>query len=150
MPHLNAAQAGALARRAGAGALLLTHCYPEHDRAAALGAARARLRRTGRLGAAGRGGGGIGPGRRAPTGGRALALAVVLSLVMPGLGHVYIGRFLRALIWFGGALVIGAIVDRQGVSAGVFWGMVAALAAFAAIDAAVLVRTEAKGGGRRA
>ncbi len=40
VPHLNGAQAGALARRAGAGALLLTHCYPEHDRAAALGAAR--------------------------------------------------------------------------------------------------------------
>jgi len=83
-----------------------------------------------------------------PSGGRALALAVVLSLVMPGLGHVYIGRFLRALIWFAGALVIGAIVDRQGVSSGVFWGMVAALAVFAATDAAMLVRSEPRQGRR--
>ena len=36
--HLNAEQAGAVAREAGAGALLLTHCYPEHDLAAARGA----------------------------------------------------------------------------------------------------------------
>jgi hypothetical protein len=77
-----------------------------------------------------------------------MALAVVLSLVMPGLGHVYIGRFLRALIWFAGALVIGAIVDRQGVSSAVFWGMVAALAVCAATDAAVLVRSEPRQGRR--
>lgn len=30
--HLSAADAGALARRAGARRLILTHCYPEHDR----------------------------------------------------------------------------------------------------------------------
>ena len=34
--HLNAAAAGDLARRANAGALRLTHCYPEHDRDEAL------------------------------------------------------------------------------------------------------------------
>lgn len=77
-----------------------------------------------------------------------MALAVVLSLVMPGLGHVYIGRFLRALIWFAGALVIGAIVDRQGVSSSVFWGMVAALAVCAAVDAAILMRSEPRQGRR--
>jgi ribonuclease BN (tRNA processing enzyme) len=37
--HLNAAAAGEMARTAGAGALLMTHCYPEHDPAAALAAA---------------------------------------------------------------------------------------------------------------
>ncbi len=41
VPHLNAAQAGAIAARAGAGRLLLTHCFPELDRDAALAAARA-------------------------------------------------------------------------------------------------------------
>jgi ribonuclease BN (tRNA processing enzyme) len=41
LPHLNAQQAGAIAARAGAGRLLLTHCYPERDREAALAAARA-------------------------------------------------------------------------------------------------------------
>jgi ribonuclease BN (tRNA processing enzyme) len=39
--HLNAAQAGAVARTAGAGRLLLTHCYPEYDREAARGMAAA-------------------------------------------------------------------------------------------------------------
>jgi len=38
--HLTAADAGLMARRAGAGRLLLTHCAPEHDRDAALAAAR--------------------------------------------------------------------------------------------------------------
>lgn len=41
--HLNAAGAGLIAARAGAGALLLTHCYPEHDRDAAVRAARAEF-----------------------------------------------------------------------------------------------------------
>jgi ribonuclease BN (tRNA processing enzyme) len=39
VPHLNGGQAGGIAARAGAGRLLLTHCYPEHDRDAALAAA---------------------------------------------------------------------------------------------------------------
>src|SRR5262249_21367956 len=41
VPHLDAAAAGAIARRAGVGRLLLTHCYPEYDRDAALAAAAA-------------------------------------------------------------------------------------------------------------
>jgi ribonuclease BN (tRNA processing enzyme) len=39
--HLDAPAAAAIAERAGAGRLLLTHCYPEFDRDAALAAARA-------------------------------------------------------------------------------------------------------------
>jgi ribonuclease BN (tRNA processing enzyme) len=41
VPHLDAAAAGAMARRAGARRLLLTHCYPEYDREAARAAAAA-------------------------------------------------------------------------------------------------------------
>ncbi len=36
VPHLNGGLAGGIAARAGAGRLLLTHCYPEYDRDAAL------------------------------------------------------------------------------------------------------------------
>jgi ribonuclease BN (tRNA processing enzyme) len=43
VPHLNGAQAGRIAARAGARRLLLTHCFPEHDREAALAAARAEF-----------------------------------------------------------------------------------------------------------
>ena len=39
VPHLNGAAAGGIAARAGAGRLLLAHCYPEFDRDAALAAA---------------------------------------------------------------------------------------------------------------
>jgi ribonuclease BN (tRNA processing enzyme) len=39
--HLDAPGAAAIARRAEVGRLVLTHCYPEHDRDAALAAARA-------------------------------------------------------------------------------------------------------------
>jgi ribonuclease BN (tRNA processing enzyme) len=41
VPHLNGRQAGGIAARAGARRLLLTHCFPEHDRDAALASARA-------------------------------------------------------------------------------------------------------------
>ncbi len=40
VPHLNAREAAVMAAAAGARRLLLTHCYPEHDRDAALHAAR--------------------------------------------------------------------------------------------------------------
>ncbi|MFN8122380.1 MAG: MBL fold metallo-hydrolase [Thermoleophilia bacterium] len=40
LAHLDAGQAAAIANRAGARRLLLTHCYPEHDRDAALARAR--------------------------------------------------------------------------------------------------------------
>ena len=43
VPHLNGAQAGGIAARARARRLLLTHCFPEHDRDAALAAARAEF-----------------------------------------------------------------------------------------------------------
>jgi ribonuclease BN (tRNA processing enzyme) len=43
VPHLNGAQAGRIAARAGARRLLLTHCFPEHDRDAALAAAAAEF-----------------------------------------------------------------------------------------------------------
>ena len=41
LAHLNGAAAAGIANRAGARRLLLTHCYPEHDREAALAQARA-------------------------------------------------------------------------------------------------------------
>jgi ribonuclease BN (tRNA processing enzyme) len=41
--HLNGREAGRAAAAAGAGRLLLTHCFPEHDRDATLAAARAEF-----------------------------------------------------------------------------------------------------------
>ncbi len=43
VPHLNGRQAGGIAALGRARRLLLTHCFPEHDREAALAAARAEF-----------------------------------------------------------------------------------------------------------
>lgn len=40
-PHMSGGEAGGIAARAGVGRLLLTHCFPEHDRDATIAAARA-------------------------------------------------------------------------------------------------------------
>lgn len=50
-----------------------------------------------------------GPGPR-PTTRKAMVIAVLLSLVLPGLGHAYAFRLPRALIWFGGTILIGLVL----------------------------------------
>ncbi|MCU0308315.1 MAG: hypothetical protein MUE51_11225 [Thermoleophilia bacterium] len=77
-----------------------------------------------------------------------MAVAALLSLVMPGLGHVYIGRFGRALIWFGGALLIFAILSSEDTATWVSLVMLSVLAVFAAFDAGVLIRAASGGPGR--
>ncbi len=74
-----------------------------------------------------------------------MALAGLLSLLVPGLGHVYIGRFMRALIWLVGLVVIQAIVNGQGVSTEARWGMYAELSVCAAADAIALSVVDARG-----
>lgn len=73
-------------------------------------------------------------------GGRSVAIAVVLSLVIPGLGHVYTGRVVRALIWFAGALVIGVILDSQSATSTTSLVVLAILGIAAAMDAWMMIR----------
>ena len=70
-----AREAGGIAARAGAGRLLLTHCFPEQDRDAALAQARARVRRPGAVGRPGEAVPRERRGRPPPTGRRALIIA---------------------------------------------------------------------------
>lgn len=79
------------------------------------------------------------PPRRRP-GGRSVAIAVVLSLVIPGLGHVYTGRVVRALIWFAGALVIGVILDSQSATSTTSLVVLAILGVAAAMDAWMMIK----------
>lgn len=71
-------------------------------------------------------------------------LAVVLSLVLPGLGHAYMGKLGRGLIWAVGAIVL-ALVLEGGAADPPAWGTLAlptAMAVCAAGDIAALMRTE--------
>lgn len=73
-------------------------------------------------------------------GGRSIAIAIILSLIIPGLGHVYIGRFARALIWFIGALGIGLILDQQAAITPGSLAVLTVLGVLSAIDALVILK----------
>ena len=73
-------------------------------------------------------------------GGRSIAIAIILSLIIPGLGHVYIGRFARALIWFIGALGIGLILDQQASITPGSLIVLTVLGVLAAIDAIAMLK----------
>ena len=72
----------------------------------------------------------------------------MLSLLLPGLGHVYMGRFARGLIWLCGTLAIAVILgsDELRMEALALQGGVAL---FAAIDICLLIRSEGPAPRRR-
>jgi hypothetical protein len=75
-------------------------------------------------------------------------IAIVFSLLIPGIGHVFMGRFGRALIWLGGALAIGLIFREAPEQRELLYAMQGALAVFAAIDISLLIRSEGRTGRR--
>lgn len=80
-------------------------------------------------------------GRRPqPTGRRATIIGVVLSLLIPGLGHAYLGYLTRALIWFGGTVLLAIVVGGGDENAALALGMGIAIGIFAAIDTLVMRR----------
>jgi hypothetical protein len=82
--------------------------------------------------------------RRPPTGRRALILAVILSLLLPGLGQAYQGRLWRALIWFGGTVVIAVVVGRGGDDTTLALSMGTSIAVLSALDILVIARVESR------
>ena len=64
---------------------------------------------------------------------------------MPGLGHVYIGRLARALIWFIGSLMVAGIAGGADADRWLPLAIVGVLAICAAVDAWLLIRFEGQG-----
>ena len=73
----------------------------------------------------------------------------MLSLLLPGLGHVYMGRFARALIWLAGTLAIGVILRQEADLRTEVLALQAAVNVFAAIDICMLIRSEGPAPRRR-
>jgi hypothetical protein len=72
---------------------------------------------------------------------RATIIGVVLSLLIPGLGHAYLGHLTRALIWFAGTVLLAIVVGGGDENAGLALAMGVAIGVCAAIDTLVIRRT---------
>jgi hypothetical protein len=84
--------------------------------------------------------------RPRPTGTRAVVIAVILSLLLPGLGHAYMGRLGRALIWFAGTVVIWIVLRQGSDNTALTLSMAIAIAVFAALDCVILSRVGSRSG----
>ena len=82
------------------------------------------------------------PSGSGPTPRRRTLLAILLSLIVAGLGHIYVGRLPRALIWFGGIIVVALIAQSGDASMVQSAALGAALQVAAATDVAILLRFE--------
>jgi hypothetical protein len=80
-------------------------------------------------------------GRRPrPAGRRATVLGIILSLLIPGLGHAYLGYLTRALIWFAGTVLLAIVVGGGDENAALALAMGVAIGVCAAIDTLVMRR----------
>jgi hypothetical protein len=73
---------------------------------------------------------------------RAIVIMTVLSVLLPGLGHVYLGRLARALIWFAGSLIIAGILRQGTLDDWVPIVMLAVVGIFAAVDGWIVMRPD--------
>ena len=64
--------------------------------------------------------------------------AGLLSFLLPGLGHVYLGRFGRAAIWFVGLLVLTGAAGSKAAEAWVAPVLGTTLAVLSGFDAALV------------
>jgi len=72
------------------------------------------------------------------------ARAAVMSLLLPGLGQLYLGRAGRAAIWFGGLMVIYLIAGSRDADRWIAPVLATALGVLAAADAVVIGRSSGR------
>jgi len=87
--------------------------------------------------------------RPRPIGRRAVIIAVVLSLLLPGLGHAYALHLPRALVWFAGTILVGLVLRNGDGNVAVDYWMAGALAVLAAADVVLVMWMDAHPSGRR-
>jgi hypothetical protein len=74
-----------------------------------------------------------------PTDGRALTIAVLFSLLLPGLGHAYAMRLMRALVWLLGAIAVFAVLWTGEENPALQLSMSIAIRVLAALDVALVM-----------
>ena len=82
----------------------------------------------------------------------ATVTALVMTLAVPGIGHLYLNLLARGLVWLIGNIAILLILRGGGADTGVLVGILGALRVVSAIDLLIAQRVaEARpGGGDRA
>ena len=80
---------------------------------------------------------------------RSGTIAVLLSLLLPGLGHAYALHLPRALVWFGGTIVVGIVLSEGNENTPLALGMASALAVLAAADVLLAMWLDGRSAGRR-
>ena len=85
-------------------------------------------------------------GRRAPTppprrGKLFWALSVVLTIAVPGVGHIYAQMIMRGFLWLAGNMVILLILTQGDVGVGALAGALGALRLAAVADLVLLLRS---------
>ena len=70
---------------------------------------------------------------------RAIVIATLLSLLLPGLGHAYAPRLTRALVWFAGTIAVGIVLGQGDENTTLALSMGVVLAVLAALDIALVM-----------
>ncbi len=74
-----------------------------------------------------------------PTDRRAVLIATLLSLLLPGLGHAYALRLTRALVWFAGTIAVFIVLGQGDENTALALGMGITLSVLAALDIALVM-----------
>lgn len=87
--------------------------------------------------------------RGRPLGRRSGLIAVLLSVLLPGLGHAYALHLPRALVWFGGTIVVGIVLSKGDESTPRALVVPGALAVLAAADVLLAMWLDGRSAGHR-
>jgi hypothetical protein len=86
--------------------------------------------------------------RPRPVGQRAVVIAALLNVLLPGLGHVYAMYLPRALIWFSGTILVTLVLRTGPSDMALAFGMAGMLGVAAAGDVVLAMWLDSRRSGR--